>query len=137
MRRNIRILYRLFATAVTLILVVLNLRLYHASTAHYESGALGDDVVAQLRFIGRALREGAGERMQALFPEGYFFSHLLYGLSWAEVGLREQRGTRLHQQALEEARWALAGWTRRRAAPSFRRSLIRRTACSMWAGAVG
>src|SRR5690606_32578585 len=40
------------------------------------------------------------------FPEGYFFSHVLYGLAWVELGMREPAGGRA--EALREARWALA-----------------------------
>ncbi|MFW5416073.1 hypothetical protein J0910_05555 [Nocardiopsis sp. CNT-189] len=57
-----------------------------------------------LRFLGAELRGGAGERMQALFPEGYFFTHALYGLSRANSGTLDP-GRR--EEALAEARWAL------------------------------
>ncbi|HEX8627516.1 MAG TPA: hypothetical protein VF755_05035, partial [Catenuloplanes sp.] len=42
---------------------------------------------------------------QRLFPEGYFFLHALYGLSWVELGVGEPVGDRA--TALREARWAL------------------------------
>jgi hypothetical protein len=45
----------------------------------------GDGVRAeQLRFLGSALADGAGEDMQELFPEGYFFTHVLTGLAAAQ-----------------------------------------------------
>ncbi|WP_214405353.1 hypothetical protein [Pseudonocardia lacus] len=37
----------------------------------------------QVRFLESALAGGAGEDMQALFPEGYFFTHVLTGLAAA------------------------------------------------------
>lgn len=46
-------------------------------------------VTAQLAFVRSALDDGAGERMQRLFPEGYFFSHVLYGLAWTDVARRD------------------------------------------------
>ena len=91
----------------TLALLTLNLQLYTPESADYGPGKLGEDVVPQLRFLGRALRRGAGERMQSLFPEGYFFTHVLYGLAWVEVGLRVPPESALHAEALEEADWAL------------------------------
>ncbi len=100
--------YRLFAGLVTLTLLVLNLRLYAPGSASYGPQKLGRDIVPQLRFIGAALRAGAGERMQRLFPEGFFFTHVLYGLAWVEVGRRVAADTRLHAQSLEESAWALA-----------------------------
>jgi hypothetical protein len=45
-------------------------------------------VVRQLAFLRGELDNGAGERAQAGFPEGYFFLHVLYGASWVEVGMR-------------------------------------------------
>lgn len=101
--------YRLAATIVAAILLMLNLRLYHPGGGAYSPGALGPDVLAQLRFIRAALNAGAGDDMQALFPEGYFFTHVLYGLSWVEVGKRVQAADPLRAEALREARWA---WTR-------------------------
>ncbi|BCJ60337.1 hypothetical protein Jiend_37590 [Micromonospora endophytica] len=59
----------------------------------------------QLTFLRAALDDGAGERAQGLFPEGYFFSHALYGLAWVELGLRAPAGER--EQAVAQARWAL------------------------------
>lgn len=105
--RAFRLFYAGVAVVVTLLLLILNQRLYAPSSTAYGPDVLGPDVIPQLNFIGDALREGKGEDMQQLFPEGYFFSHVLYGLSWVEVGLRQPSGSRLHGQALQEARWAL------------------------------
>ncbi|MFF4615395.1 hypothetical protein [Nonomuraea jabiensis] len=63
-------------------------------------------VQRQLAFLRAALDAGAGDEAQALFPEGYFFLHALYGLSWVELGMREPAGER--SRALREARWALS-----------------------------
>jgi hypothetical protein len=63
-------------------------------------------VRAQLTFIRDALRSGAAEQAQRSFPEGYFFLHALYGLTWVEVGRREPPTGRA--EALREARWALS-----------------------------
>ncbi|TDC86583.1 hypothetical protein E1292_47770 [Nonomuraea deserti] len=59
----------------------------------------------QLAFLRSALDAGAGDEAQRLFPEGFFFLHALYGLSWVELGTREPPGERA--EALREARWAL------------------------------
>jgi hypothetical protein len=90
------------------LLLALNLRFYLPSAAGYGPDRLGPDVVPQLNFIGAALRDGAGQRMQSLFPEGFFFSHALYGLAWVDVGMRQPAQDALRAQALAEARWALA-----------------------------
>ena len=99
---------RLGSAALTIVLVVLNLRLYSPGSETYGPDQLGEDVLPQLRFLGAALRNGAGERMQGLFPEGYFFTHALYGLAWVEAGLRLPPESTVRQQAIQEAGWALA-----------------------------
>jgi hypothetical protein len=108
---------------LTLALLTLNLQLYAPDSAKYGPDRLGEDVVPQLRFLGQALRRGAGERMQDLFPEGHFFMHVLYGLAWVEVGLRQPPESALHLQALEEANWALERLERDAARAAFSRDL--------------
>src|SRR5262245_7936680 len=71
--RLLQLTHRVVATILTLGLLLLNLRLYWPNAAEYGSDTVGADVVPQLHFIGAALREGSGERMQAFFPEGFFF----------------------------------------------------------------
>jgi len=44
------------------------------------------DVVAQVRHLRDALADGAAERMQGQFPEGFFFTHVLTGLAAADQG---------------------------------------------------
>jgi hypothetical protein len=92
-----RIFYRGFALLLSVVLLVVNARLY--------TGSKTDDVPAQLHFIRSALDAGAGGAMQGYFPEGYFFSHVLYGLAWVNVGLGDAG---FQTEALREARWALA-----------------------------
>lgn len=59
----------------------------------------------QLASLRASLDGGAAESAQRTFPEGYFFLHVLYGLSWVSVGLGEPFDSRA--EALREARWAL------------------------------
>lgn len=100
-----RWLYRLLVLLIGLLLLVLNAGLYFPAAGDYGTAAIPASAVAQLNFIGEALGSGAGGDMQGLFPEGYFFSHVLYGLSWVQVGLRADGD--LRDEALREARWAL------------------------------
>jgi hypothetical protein len=97
LRRAASALYRVFALLLTVVLLVINARLY--------TGAKVDDVPAQLHFIRSALDAGAGSDMQGYFPEGYFFSHVLYGLAWVNVGLSDAG---FREEALREARGSLA-----------------------------
>jgi hypothetical protein len=99
---------RFLAVVLAIPLLVLNLRLYQPDVETYGPNKLGADVISQLSFVETALRDGAGERMQIIFPEGFFFSHVLYGLAWVEVGMRRSEQDPLRARALKEARWALA-----------------------------
>nr|MDT0658604.1 hypothetical protein [Micromonospora sp. DSM 115978] len=97
-----RLLRGLLAVLVGMAALVGAVRLVAPLTAAPDDEPFG--VRRQLAFVRGELDGGAGERAQELFPEGYFFSHALYGLSWVELGLRnpDRRAT-----ALEQARWAV------------------------------
>ncbi|WP_329388596.1 hypothetical protein [Streptomyces sp. NBC_01716] len=79
-------------------------RLVVPATAGVDGEPAG--VRGQLAFMRGALNEGAGDEAQQQFPEGYFFLHALYGLSWVELGMREPAGEP-RDEALREAEWAL------------------------------
>ncbi len=80
MMRSWRLTTGALALFFTVFLFVQNLHLYGPTSRDYLPPALGADVLPQLNFIGTSLRNGSAEQMQALFPEGYFFSYVLYGL---------------------------------------------------------
>ncbi|MER6998419.1 hypothetical protein [Streptomyces sp. NPDC000410] len=102
-RRSLRWSRRLVAVVVSLCALVGAIRLIAPATA----GPAGEPpgVERQLAFLRSALDGGGGDEAQRMFPEGYFFLHVLYGLSWVETGMREPAGER--SEALREARWAL------------------------------
>jgi hypothetical protein len=95
------------ATGLTVLLTSLNLRLYSVAAADYAPPGVGPDVLAQLRFIRRDLEGDGGERMQRLFPEGYFFGHALYGDTWVNVARLAPENQELQRQAIDEVRWVL------------------------------
>jgi hypothetical protein len=86
-------------------LVAWNVRLY---VPVERAGAASAEVEAQLRFLHRALDDGAASRAQRLFPEGFVFSWALYGLTQAERGLALPAGAPARAEALSQARRALA-----------------------------
>ncbi len=86
---------------LVLCLTHFNLRLYAPIPAVTRYA----QVKPQLINVRSALDKGLAQEMQQLFPEGYFFSYLLYGLSWINVGLQEEGGSKVRTQALQEARW--------------------------------
>ncbi|GAB3928878.1 hypothetical protein GCM10029976_027490 [Kribbella albertanoniae] len=60
--------------------------------------------VKQLHFLRAAIDDGADHESQGLFPEGYFFLNVLYGLTWVQVAtIHPER----EAEAVREARWSL------------------------------
>ncbi|MFQ3682134.1 hypothetical protein [Roseiflexus sp.] len=87
-------------------LLLIQFRLYLPPADVAGPGRIPPDVVAQLRFLRGALDRGAGEEMQLLFPEGFFFTHVLYGLAWVDVGATVAADDPLRAQAITAAWWA-------------------------------
>lgn len=87
-------------------LLWLNIRLYAAPRGASVRGEIAEDAIAQLTNIGRRLHEGEGTGMQQIFPEGWFFSHTLYGMAWVNVGL-QTKDEALKRRAAGETRWVL------------------------------
>ncbi|MFD3509148.1 hypothetical protein [Nocardia sp. NPDC058666] len=59
----------------------------------------------QLAFVRDSLDEGSDTAAQELFPEGYVFSNVLYGLAWVQAAHTDSA---LRDKAVRESRWALA-----------------------------
>jgi hypothetical protein len=95
--------FRLVAIVVSGCALLGAVRLVAPATADVTGEPAG--IRRQLAFLRAALDDGAGDEAQRLFPEGYFFLHVLYGLSWVELGMRGPVGERA--AVLREARWAL------------------------------
>lgn len=104
-RRAARVLWWTLVLAVTAAAGVVTLRLYAPAPTDRSDREIVADALPRLAFLRRALDHGAAEEMQALFPEGYFFTSALYGLTWVDVGARAPAH---RARALAEARWALA-----------------------------
>jgi hypothetical protein len=91
-----------FLVAVIVLVVGwINVATYRAPTKPAQTE---QDVLRQLNNIGSRLRNGEGVRMQKLFPEGWFFSHVLYGFAWVNTGLVTTNDA-LRKRAITEARW--------------------------------
>ncbi|GHJ45340.1 hypothetical protein Cs7R123_26820 [Catellatospora sp. TT07R-123] len=105
MRRVLRVSIILFALLLTALTGVQFVRSHSAGPLDRTDAEVVADALPRLAFLREALDSGSADRMQQLFPEGYFFSYALYGLTWVEVGARD---TAPRERALAEARWALA-----------------------------
>lgn len=99
------------------------LRLYSSSSADYDRQRVQREILPSMRFMRAEIENGSAENMDLLFPEGYFFNYALYGLTWVEVGLREEVGSPLYEEALRESRWALANLETKRGKRGFQAGL--------------
>ncbi len=72
-----RTVYRLIVVLFVALALTVNLRLHRPGGVRV--------VLAQLKYLEAALSEGAGQKMQSYFPEGYVFTWALYGLASAQV----------------------------------------------------
>ncbi len=106
-KRKIKFLDLILPVVLTLFLLLLNLRLHGPSYNAYALPNVGPDILAQLRFIRSSLDGGSAEEMQNLFPEGYFFSEVLYGLTWVEVARRPSIDAARRNEAIKEIEYAL------------------------------
>lgn len=81
-------------------LLLLNVRL------HSPGGVA--TVLAQLRHLEEELGQGAGDDMQAMFPEGYVLTWVLYGLASAQLADQLDPQDARQSHLLSETRRALA-----------------------------
>lgn len=65
-----------------------------------------EDVHPQLLFLQDALSRGAAHDMQRIYPEGFFFQHVLTGLAWCDLA-KESADVSLRHEASIAARKAL------------------------------
>jgi hypothetical protein len=74
---------QLMILVVMYVLIASQLRLYYAPT--YQNG-INQNVLAQLQYLEQTIKtQNAPAAMQQIFPEGAFFMHVLYGLTWADL----------------------------------------------------
>ena len=100
-------IYLVFVVGLSALIIRANFCLWTISASSYAPGQKSEDVLWQLNNIKQRLRAGEGKKMQTLFPEGWFFSHILYGNSWVNVALSTHSES-LRQQAIQEVRWVLS-----------------------------
>ncbi len=79
-----------------------NLRLYWPTPLAQETDVVPKRLAAMLANNRSMLDQNAAQKMQALFPEGYYFSYLFHGLTWIELATRDNS---FAHQAIEEASW--------------------------------
>lgn len=90
-----------------LLYLLVKLLIVRKNSVRYSSSQIADsDVLTQLNSIKNRLENGEAEKTQQIYPEGYYFSYVLYGFSWINVGL-QTTDLGVKQKAISEAEWTL------------------------------
>lgn len=88
-----------------------------------EKAIYNNDVYKQLIHLKKELRNGAGQDMQSIYPEGLIFINALYGITWTEVisGLPKEHP--IYKEGIKEATWAIDALNTKEAKGIFHRNL--------------
>lgn len=86
----------------------INIGLYYSPTFTKENNVIyNNDVYKQLQFLKIQLRNGEGEQMQSIYPEGFVFINALYGLSWASLIENLPVHSKIYKEGIEELNWSV------------------------------
>ena len=89
---------------IIIVIIYANYNLYYQPELQKHSGVLIDqDLLKQLNYLEKSLDNGVAYEMQKQYPEGLFFSYLMYGLAWCEFALDLPEGSPLKNKAVDEA----------------------------------
>ena len=107
-----RKLLKTFAKSFCILLLIgifyLNLSLYSSSDFVYtQQGTYNEDVYHQLQFLKSELHNGAGHKMQKIFPEGFIFINCLYGLSWVNLIEDLNHSSEIYEEGIQEISWTI------------------------------
>jgi hypothetical protein len=100
----IKVTAYLLSLFLSCIILYSNYNLYYAPELISISGIEVDgDLVKQLNYLEKSLDGGTAYEMQKRYPEGFFFSYLMYGLSWCEIAKDLPEETSLKIKSVKEA----------------------------------
>jgi hypothetical protein len=107
-KRSIKYLYIILIAFLSVIIFLINTRMYYpVKQSFVENSRSGNDIIFQLNFLKNKIVSGTAKEMQGVFPEGYFFTYLLYGLTWAELCTQVPVESEIWQRGQKKAYWAL------------------------------
>ena len=97
-----------FCVNISLILfliwvLILNVNIYYTPRfVKKDHITYNVDVYKQLQFLKSALKEGADEEMQTIYPEGFMFINVLYGLGWCSFIEHLPDSSPLYKEGIHE-----------------------------------
>lgn len=110
-----KVLRRILSVSVIMLLlgiITFNVRLYYRPNFKtYGNCRINQDLIFQLRHLKDKLHAGAAKEMQGVYPEGFVFLNVLYGLSWVELAESISAQNELYDEAHAEINWVLSELT--------------------------
>lgn len=89
-----------------LLILKFNWTLYFSPTCEQK---INLDVLNQLNHLEKAIKKDEVDfKMQNLFPEGYFFTNVLYGLAWADLIETVDKENPVFQRGILEIEYSIA-----------------------------
>lgn len=86
MNKALLYLLKAFLLLPVLFLLLVNAKAYYNPPCKVKAnGTWNNATVAQLRHLGKQLKDGAAAEMQVIYPEGAIFTYAIYGLAWADL----------------------------------------------------
>ena len=105
-RRFITVLIIFLCSSFILLIIFLNYKLYATTSfVNTEGVAVNNGLIKQLNYLQKEMQNGAAEKMQQYYPEGFVFTEAVYGLSWAAVADVIPHNTSLYIKASNEMNW--------------------------------
>lgn len=100
--------FKFFSLIAICWILILNLKLYYSPAfSKIENEHYNIDLLNQLNFLERKIHSGAQYDMQNLYPEGFVFMTVLYGLSWCNFIESLPHEHELYLRGLEEIKWSI------------------------------
>lgn len=117
----LKILVLLLSFFLAVPISYVNYRTYDKARYVEISGTqINKNLLQQLFFLEREMHDGAAERMQHSYPEGFVFMNALYGLSWCAVAKELPHSSKMYKRAISEANYALSSMQNNAATAQFR-----------------
>lgn len=110
LNRILKFLVKLILATLFILIIAFNYSLYYQpnfTTNHVNNIQYNEDVHHQLIHLKIKLRQGAGNKMQTIFPEGFVFINALYGLSWTGLITNQPKNSTIYKEGINETTWAL------------------------------
>lgn len=102
-KTSLKAIYLSLSFTIGILLFYVTIKIYSVPIfSKVENDVVNVSVLQQLNYLNAALKNGAADQMQKIYPEGYFFTHVLYGLSWCDFLAPVSHQSKLYKEGISE-----------------------------------